>query len=86
MTDYWLPTWWNWLHDPAADIPPGLLAIMCIRPAFGGGTAVVAGSMTGNTHIASARQAEAAARQHGVRQVNAQLDRQQGNLRANRDG
>lgn len=77
MTDYWLPEWWFWPDDPAAEIPPGLLAIACVRPAFGGGTEVVGGAMRGNTQIHSTRQAEAAARQHGVQSVQAQLDRQQ---------
>jgi hypothetical protein len=74
--DYWLPTWWHWPTDPAAEIPPGLLAIACIRPCFGGGTAVIGGAMRGNTHIASAQQAEAAARQHSVQEVTQQLSRQ----------
>lgn len=74
---YWLPDWWDWHTDPAAEIPPGILAICCVIPAFGGGTEVIAGGMHGNSHIASAQQAQAAARQYGVRQVNAQLNRQQ---------
>lgn len=77
MTEYIIPEWWDWHSNPADEIPPGLLALACVRPAFGGGTAVIGGSMNGNTHISSARQADAAARQHGVRQVNAQLDSQQ---------
>lgn len=70
---YWLPSWWDWMSRPADEIPPGLLALACL---VGGGTAVVAGSMRGNTAIASARQAQAAARQHGAAAVNRQLDRQ----------
>ena len=86
MTEYWLPEWWFWPDDPAAEIPPGLLAIVCVIPEFGGGTEVVGGAMRGNTHIASARQAEAATRQHGVRQVNVQLNRQSAQRRLNHDG
>lgn len=80
MTEYWLPDWWDWPTDPSAEIPPGLLALACLRPAFGGGTAVVAGGMHGNAAITSQRQAQAAARQHGARAVNAQLDRQQADV------
>lgn len=45
--------------DPSDEIPPGMLAIACIRPEFGGGTAVVCGNLQGNTTIASAQQAQA---------------------------
>lgn len=84
MTEYFLPEWWFWPDDPAAEIPPGLLALACIRPAFGGGTAVIGGAMRGNTQIHSGRQAQAAARQHGAEAVSAQLNRQQANtLRRN---
>lgn len=81
MTDYWLPEWWDCascgFSCPECEIPPGLLAILCVRPAFGGGTEVAAGNMRGNTAITSQRQAQAARRQHGHQQVNAQLNRQQ---------
>lgn len=88
---FWLPTWWDWHQNwdecqtciqyngaPCAscEIPPGLLALGCL---VGGGTAVVGGSIRGNATIASQRQANAAARQHSVEQVNVQLDAQQVN-------
>ena len=71
---YFLPDWWDWHTDPALEIPPGLLAICCVIPAFGGGTEVVGGAMRGNTQIHGSRQAQAAARQHGSQQVAAQLN------------
>lgn len=77
MTEYFLPEWWFWPDDPSAEIPPGIMAIACVIGPFGGGTEVIAGSMRGNTQIHSAQQAQAAARQHGVQQVNTQLNRQQ---------
>lgn len=51
--------------DPGDDIPPGMLAVACIRPEFGGGTEVVCGRLQGNTTIASARQAQAVNRMTG---------------------
>lgn len=60
--------------DPSDEIPPGMLAIAQLN---GGGTATVAGSLRGNTTIASNAQAQAAARQHGAGAVQAELDRQQ---------
>lgn len=76
MTDYWLPVWWDWPTDPSVEIPPGLMALACVIPEFGGGTAVVTGSMRGNTAIHSQRQAQAAQRVTN-QSVSVNVDRQQ---------
>lgn len=77
MTDYIIPAWWDWMDHPEDEIPPGLLALACVRPCFGGGTEVIAGSMRGNTTIHTGKQAQAAARQHGANAVAGQLNKQQ---------
>jgi hypothetical protein len=46
----------------------------------GGGTATVSGNLRGNVTIASARQAQAASRQHGTGRVTDHLRRQQRQL------
>ena len=89
MTEYWLPSWWDWMQDwsdciacmkynhsrrLSCEIPPGLLGLAQL---VGGGTAAVAGRMSGNVGIASARQAKAAARVSGAEAVNKQIQRQQ---------
>lgn len=51
--------------DPDDEIPPGMLAIACVRPEFGGGTQVVCGNQQGNTAITSSRQAQAVNRMTG---------------------
>lgn len=82
---YFLPAWWDWMSRwgdclpclrfgrrcPSCEIPPGVMALAQL---VGGGTAVVSGSMHGNAGIHTARQATAAARQHGSEQVAQQLD------------
>lgn len=64
---------YNYSRCISCEIPPGLLAMAQL---VGGGTTVVGGSMRGNVGIVSDRQAQAAARQHGVEPVNRQLNRQ----------
>lgn len=73
MTDYWLPTWWDWIEDwsrcracleynhvpcTSCEIPPGMLGLACL---VGGGTAVIGGNLRGNQTIATGQQAQAAA-------------------------
>jgi len=93
--NYWLPPWWGWMQDwggcieclkynhsacLSCEIPPGVLALAQL---VGGGTAAVAGSMRGNTTIASGRQAQAATRQHGAQAVENQLSQQKRELNLN---
>lgn len=87
---YWLPRWWGWIDQDwsrcqacleynhttciSCEVPPGLLAIVCLN---GGGTATVAGAMRGNVGIETPHQACAAAQVSGSKAVEEQLHRQQ---------